>query len=241
LHRGCIKIYSIFENVKVAKTSINSFKSAAEVILVAVTKQVDISKTEEVILAGIKDIGENRVEPAKAKIDMLRAKYPSVSWHFIGHLQRKKVKQVVELFDLIHSVDREELIEKIIKEASEQNKKQRILLQVNIAKEEQKQGFEADEIENIVKLYQNNEYIIIDGLMMMAPLIDSKETAPYFRELKKLHESLITKGYKIGQVLSMGMSNDYIEAVKAGSTMVRLGTVLFNPLPKGEGGREAAG
>jgi PLP dependent protein len=217
----------IKENVETVLAIINSLKVVNDVTLVAVTKQVDTNKTEEVIKSGILDIGENRLHVAEPKITELKVKYPEVRWHFIGHLQRKKVRRVVELFDLIQSVDREELLEKIINEAKRINKKQKILLQVNVALEGQKQGFELEEIEEVVAKYSGVDSIQIEGLMMMAPFIEAKETKAYFKQLKNKFDFFQKEGLLKGNILSMGMSNDFEEAVRAGSSMVRIGTRLF--------------
>ncbi len=210
-----------------------SRKTVDTVTVVAVTKEVDLEMTEAAIRLGIMDLGENRVAVARQKIETLRLQYPRIRWHFIGHIQRRQVAEIVTLFDVIQSVDRSEVLEKICSEAKIQKKQLSILLQVNVSQEPQKQGFSINDVEAIVCRFVNHPAIQINGLMMMAPLVAADQTEPYFNKLHVLHQELQRK-YAIGSVLSMGMSNDYQVALRNGATMLRLGTILFQKTKEGE-------
>lgn len=205
----------IRENVELLKKEIG-----AKAVLLAVTKTVGVDEVVFLKSLGINDFGENRVNNAKEKIEQVKA-----TWHMIGHLQSNKVKKAVEFFDVIQSVDSVDLAEKIDKECEKQNKKIRILLQVNIAKEPQKQGFSEEKVEESISKISKLKNIQLEGFMMMAPLAEPEETRTYFRQMKALFDKY-KKGYNL-KTLSMGMSNDYKVAIEEGSNMIRVGTKLF--------------
>ena len=143
----------------------------------------------------------------------------NIEYHFIGHLQTNKAKKAVQIFDLIQSVDSLKLAKEIDKRARQINKIQDILVEVNIGKEPQKYGIMPDETLNFVKEISNLENIVVKGLMCMPPL--HKNPRPYFKEMKKTYDNS-----KL-EILSMGMSNDYKIAIEEGSTMIRIGTLIF--------------
>ncbi|MDD4351428.1 MAG: YggS family pyridoxal phosphate-dependent enzyme [Candidatus Gracilibacteria bacterium] len=194
-------------------------QSPQQVRLIAVTKNLEVDKIKELLAAGVDTIGENRVQEAARKF--LELKFPCEK-HLIGHLQTNKVQQALELFDVIDSVDSLKLAQKISEEARKLGKIIPILLEVNIAGEEQKYGFKVSELENALKEIQGLSSLEVRGLMAMVPFTEDPETSrPYFREMKKLADK-----FKLPE-LSLGTSQDWELAVEEGATMVRVGRGLF--------------
>ena len=194
------------------------------VTLVAVTKNHAPEVITEALSLGVECIGENRVQEAKHKKEVLPA---GGKWHLIGHLQTNKARQAVALFDLIESVDSERLLVLINDEAGRIGKVQDILLQLNIAKEEQKTGFTKEEYLAVLEKLGDFKNIRLRGLMVIAQACsDIEETRPVFsagyRAFCRLKETHPEVDY-----LSMGMSNDYTVAIEEGANMVRVGTALF--------------
>ena len=197
--------------------------------IIAVTKYFGKEAIIAGYKAGIRDFGESRVIEACEKIESLETEIRQNSkFHFIGHLQTNKVKQAVKIFDYIHSVDSVKLAKCISLQAKELNKIQKILLQVNNANEEQKFGFSKDEIFNNFEQIQLLENIEIVGIMNMAPLgIPEENIQKLFNDVVDIRNKL-EKQYNCKlKEISMGMSQDYIIAAKAGSTMLRIGRKLF--------------
>ncbi len=222
----------ISENIKsirqrIARCCEKNGKSAEDITLVCVTKEVGLAEIEEVLSLGVTDIGENR---AQDLIPKYKAIGRNARWHFIGHLQTNKVKDVVAASSLIHSVDSLHLASSINKEAGKIKKVQDILIQVNTSGEKSKFGMAVDEAiaaVNSISLYTN---ITIKGLMTIAPEVpDTELVRPCFRSLRKLFEDI--KARSLDNVdmkyLSMGMSNDFEAAIEEGSNMVRIGTAIF--------------
>jgi len=198
------------------------------VTVVAVTKTIGIERIKEAAMAGIKHIGENKVQEALSKYESLKSL--NLVWHLIGGLQTNKVKKAVEIFDLIHSVDSFNLASVIDKEAGKISKKQDVLLQVNVSKEETKQGFFVSELENILLELSKLDNLNVKGLMTIAPNTEDenfiKDCFIQTRDLKdKINKSCLFP-HEL-DILSMGMSNDYMIAIKEGSTMLRLGRAIF--------------
>ena len=194
------------------------------VTLVAVTKNHAPEVITEALSLGVECIGENRVQEAKHKKEVLPA---GGKWHLIGHLQTNKARQAVALFDLIESVDSERLLALINDEAARIGKVQDVLLQLNIAKEEQKTGFTKEEYLAVLEKLGDFKNIRLRGLMVIAQACsDIEETRPVFaagyRAFCRLKET-----YPEVDCLSMGMSNDYTVAIEEGANMVRVGTALF--------------
>lgn len=194
--------------------------SIGDAQLVCVTKGRDCSLINESIDAGVTDIGENRVKEFSEKAASLKP----CTRHMIGHLQRNKVKWATELFDMIQSVDRLVLARQIDKRMGEQGGRMPILVQVNIARETQKHGADPDELEELVRLIAAMEHIRVHGLMCMVPF--HGDPRPYFRKMRRTFDSM--KDTYGMDTLSMGMSGDYQVAVEEGSTMVRIGSAIFN-------------
>lgn len=201
-------------------------RDPGEVKIVAVTKTVGTGEIKDLISLGIKDIGENRVQDAKRKYQEIGDK---AIWHFIGHLQKNKVKDVVRFAELIHSVDSFELLREIDKRAFGIGKKQRILLQINLI-EEGRFGFNPDEIDEAVGEALKLRSVIPEGLMTMAPFTrDEVSVRSCFATLRGIMDEIRKSRPETGffRELSMGMSNDYLIAVEEFSTMVRIGSAIF--------------
>jgi len=200
--------------------------------LLAVTKEQSDVTVAKGIQAGMTLLGENKVQEASRKIEALGRN--GLEWHFIGHLQKNKVKFIFDLFDLIHSVDSLALAEAIHKTAQKIGSCMPVLLQINISGEESKLGMDPldlpKEIERVAKL----EGVKIKGLMTIPPYTsDPENSRPYYarlRELRNTCSKLAVPGMELDE-LSMGMSNDYEVAIEEGATLVRVGTGLFGPRP----------
>lgn len=198
-----------------------------EITLVGASKMNDAAACREAIAAGIDVLGENRVQEMTEKLS--QNAYDGAPLHFIGHLQRNKVKQVVGKAALIQSVGSLPLLEAIEKEAEKQGIIQDILLEVNIGGEEAKSGFAPGELENAAKAAQAMEHIRVHGLMTIPPADCSREeNIHYFQEVRALYVDINEKLFhnKL-ECLSMGMSGDFEDAIRNGATMVRVGTAIF--------------
>ena len=196
-----------------------------EAKLIAATKYVSIAEIEKLEELGVKYFGENRVQ---AFLDKYEKYQGNCDFHLIGTLQANKVKYIIDKVSMIHSVDSYSLIKEIEKQASKHNLIMDVLIQVNIAKEESKHGFEVEEIEEVFNTLKDYKHINVCGLMMMAPNINPEETREYFKQTKELFEKLKVAypEYPLTE-LSMGMSNDYQIALEYGATMIRIGSALF--------------
>lgn len=194
-----------------------------EVKLIAVTKYVSIDRANEALEAGIINLGENRDEGLLKKWEVLGDK---PSWHFIGTLQTRKVKNIIDKVEYIHSLDRISLAEEINKRAV---KKMKCLVQVNVSQEESKHGLPPEDVVDFIKDLRAYENISIEGLMTMAPLTDDEEQLrTCFRQLKELRDQIKDCNFDYAPCteLSMGMSNDFEIAIEEGATMIRIGTAL---------------
>lgn len=222
---------TIARNIERVKATIadacrKSGRRPEDVRLIAVTKYVGIDTTRAVLDLGIEHIGENRVQEAVPKYDKLGSRG---TWHFIGHLQSNKVKNVLGRFTYIHSLDRHSLAKEIQKRAAKRAMTVNCLLQVNVSGEKSKFGLAPSELVEFAKEVADMSNIRIVGLMTMAPFVDNpEEVRPVFRELRSLRDQLYRLELpRVGKLeLSMGMSNDYTVAIEEGATMVRLGSVL---------------
>ena len=193
--------------------------------LVAATKYVDVKEIEKLEKLGVTCFGENRVQ---AFLEKYENYHGNGEFQFIGTLQPNKVKYIIDKVTLIHAVDRYSLLKEIEKQAAKRDLEMPVLIQVNIAKEESKHGFEVEEIDEVFNSLNDYPHVKVRGLMMMAPHIESSETEKYFKMTQELLQRL-QKDYPMYQLdqLSMGMSNDYHEALNHGSTMIRIGSALF--------------
>lgn len=212
---------------KIEKTATKCGRSPDDIKLVAVSKMVGVEKIKEAISAGVTILGENYLQEAKGKIEEVGK---SVQWHMIGHLQTNKVKQAIELFDLIQSVDRLSLAQEIHKRAKSLDKRVRILVQVNISEEDTKSGIERESAVSLISEIARLTNISIEGLMTIPPyLLDPQKVRPYFKSLRELGEEIERRGFENTSMkeLSMGMSNDFEVAIEEGATIVRVGTAIF--------------
>lgn len=224
---------TIAEHVQSVLTKIRSAEEkagrpAGTVRLVAATKTVTVEHIAEGVRAGLSILGENRVQEALLKIAAFTQ--ASVHWHFIGQLQRRKVRNVIGLFDLIHSVDSLDLAQEIDRRAGEAGRQQNVLLEVNIGKEPTKAGFHPDDVLRSVPMMAQLSHICIRGLMAIPPpTADSESARPYFRKLHQLARQISALDLPTVRMdeLSMGMSNDYEIAIEEGATLVRVGTAVF--------------
>ncbi|CAN2039340.1 Pyridoxal phosphate homeostasis protein [Candidatus Magnetomoraceae bacterium gMMP-15] len=213
---------------KIKDAALSCGRSSKSIRLVAVSKTVPGERVKEAIKAGAKILGENYIQESREKIEMLSS-FP-VSWHFIGHLQSNKAKYAVKLFDLIHSVDSIKLAKALNKEAKKQNKVQKILIQVNISKENTKSGIEEEQALELIRQISQFSNLSINGLMTMPPYFNEPEKVrPYFKALTLLRDRINQAGMANLSMdeLSMGMSGDFETAIEEGSTLVRVGTAIF--------------
>ena len=218
-------IDEIKEEIKQA--ALRSGRNPEEIMLIAVTKTRTTDEMKAAQELGLINFGENKVQELEAKYDVFDE---NINWHLIGHLQRNKVKFIVDKVELIHSVDSLRLAKAINKEAAKRNIVVNVLVQVNVANEDSKFGFDVKEVVPFLKEIALFENIKVQGLMTMAPYTEKpEESRQYFRELRKL--SVDINRQKIDNVyikdLSMGMTNDYTIAIEEGSTMIRVGTGIF--------------
>ncbi|SLM47914.1 conserved protein of unknown function [Nitrospira japonica] len=196
--------------------------------LVGATKKVSAERVREAVAAGLRVAGENRLQEAIPKIQALRDE--PLRWHFIGHLQRRKVRDVVARFEVIHSVDTLELASEIDRRAQAAAIRQDVLLEVNVAGESTKAGFSPHQLEEQFAQFSGLTHLRIRGLMTIPPPVDDPEQARiHFRTLRELAGRL--SALAVPEVamteLSMGMSSDYEVAVEEGATLVRVGTAIF--------------
>ena len=212
---------------KVEEACARSGRDPKDVTLIAVSKTKPIEMIEEAMEAGARVFGENKVQELCDKYEQLPK---DLHWHLIGHLQRNKVKYIVDKAELIHSVDSLKLAEEISKEALKKNVEVNILIEVNVAEEESKFGVSVEETPVLVEEIAKLPGIHIHGLMTIAPYTtDPEENRPVFRTLKKLAVDIKKKNIDnvCMDVLSMGMTGDYQVAVEEGATLVRVGTGIF--------------
>ena len=205
----------------------NAGRSRDEVTLIAVSKTKPVEMLQEIYDENIRDFGENKVQELCSKMGQLPS---DIRWHMIGHLQRNKVKYIVGKVELIHSVDTYRLAEEINIQAKKQNVIVPILVEVNIAHEESKFGISAEDAILLVEEISKLENIRIKGLMTIAPYVENPEdNRPYFRKIKQLSVDITnqTRDNVLMEILSMGMTGDYMVAIEEGATMVRVGTGIF--------------
>ncbi len=223
---------SIAENIakvreKIAAAARESGRSEQDITLVGASKMNDAERCREAVAAGIDALGENRVQEMTQKLS--ENAYEGAPLHFIGHLQRNKVKQVVGKVALIESVGSFELLREIAKRAEALGIVQEILLEVNIGGEEAKSGFAPEELSDAAREAKNTPSVALRGLMTIPPVaVGEHGSLPYFEKVHTLFVDINEKIYdnKL-DILSMGMSGDYEDAVRAGATMVRVGSAIF--------------
>ena len=213
------------ENIAAACKRAN--RSRDEVTLIAVSKTKPVSMLEEIYNEGIRDFGENKVQELTDKYAIMNK---DIHWHMIGHLQRNKVKYIVDKVKLIHSVDSVRLAQTIEQEAAKKNVIVDILIEVNVAEEESKFGLKVEEVTAMVEEISKYSHLRIKGLMTIAPYVeDPEENRSVFARLRKLSVDIAAKNIDnvSVEILSMGMTNDYEVAIEEGATIVRVGTGIF--------------
>lgn len=208
-------------------------RSAGDITLIAVSKTFDPETVQRAVDAGALDLGENRVQEAATKVDLIKAR--GLRWHLIGHLQSNKARQAVSIFDVIHTIDSRELVARLDRMAGELERRPLVLVQVDIAEEPTKSGALESELPEIVSALDSARHLDFRGLMTLPPFFDSPELArSYFRRLREildgLNRSRATER-KLSE-LSMGMSHDFEVAIEEGATMVRVGTAIFGAREK---------
>ena len=224
---------SIAENVAkilsdIQQAAIAAGRDPKEITLCAATKMNDAQRVREAIAAGVRCCGENRVQELTAKL--ADNAYEGAQIHFIGHLQTNKVKQVVGKVSLIQSVDSLRLLQAIEKEAARQGIVQDILLEINIGEEESKSGLRMEEIYEMLENVARSSSVRVKGLMAIPPICQNPgDNDKFFEEMCKLSVDITAKKYDnvCMEILSMGMSDDYADAIAHGSTMIRVGTAIF--------------
>ena len=221
-----------------------SGRDPAGVTLVCVTKTVPPETIRQAIALGVRDLGENRVQEARGKAAALRSAGPQpLRWHLIGHLQRNKAKLAAELFDVIHSVDSEELAAELDRQATKRvtggewqvaGQPLGVFIQVNISGESTKSGCQPEEAEALARYVAEQPSLRLAGFMTIAPFADDPEQArPHFRRLRLLRDSLNLKleTFNLKLLLSMGMSHDFEVAIEEGADLIRVGTAIFGHRP----------
>ncbi len=218
---------------RIEAACLRSGRSPHEVNLLAVTKYLDLDKMRQLLELGVEHVGENRVQSAVPKWQQLGQRG---TWHFIGHLQTNKVRDVIGRFQYIHSLDRLSLAHELDKRAAKMDVPVSCFVQVNVSGETSKNGISPAEVMGFVEKIGNMKYIRVVGLMTMAPMVNNPEEArPIFRRLREIRDQV--QEMRIDNVpaehLSMGMSGDFEVAVEEGATFVRLGRILYEPMARG--------
>lgn len=204
------------------------------VTIVAAAKTRTVDELKEAIDAGVEIMGENYVQEAQTKIDVLGG---LAKWHMIGHLQRNKVKDAVRLFDMIETLDSWRLAEAIDRRCAAIDKVMSVLVEINSGREANKTGILPEEADDLIRRLAGLSNIDVQGLMTMGPAFgDPEDARPFFRETKKTFDRIASAGIPGIKMrhLSMGMSNSYEIAIQEGSNMIRLGTKLFGPRSSGD-------
>jgi hypothetical protein len=213
---------------RIGRAAIRAGRRPEAVSLVAVTKTVSVERVRQGVDAGLRILGESRLQEALPKIEALGGR--DLRWHFIGTLQRRKVKAVVGTFDLIHSVDSLELAVEIDRRAGEAGIRQSVLLEINVGGEATKAGFPPGRAADAVTELETLPHLAVTGLMAIPPPGSSAEASrPYFKTMRELARSLASPRLQRIRMeeLSMGMSGDFEVAIEEGATMVRIGTAIF--------------
>jgi pyridoxal phosphate enzyme (YggS family) len=215
---------------QITHAAMKAARAVDEIELVAITKTHPAERVREAVQAGHRLFGESRVQEARAKIPELPS---NLRWHFVGHLQKNKIRHALPLFELFHGVDSFGLAQEMSRIAAEEGMHPRVLLEINVAEEGSKFGFEAEtiraEIESLLALPR----LSIEGLMCIPPLAEEAEASrKFFVQLRELRDSLEKEFDVKLPHLSMGMTNDFPIAVQEGATLVRVGTAIFGERPK---------
>lgn len=212
----------------IRQAALRAGRDPEAVTLIAVTKTRPVEEIEAAVAAGLIHLGENRVQELKEKWEPLSGR--GVIWHLIGSLQTNKARQALEMANLIHSLDRDSLLDELIRQAERRGSPCDVLVQVNVSGEESKHGISPGNLHPFLRRVSQQQWVRVRGLMTMAPLSERVEDArPHFRRLRELSEEVRTLALPNVSMehLSMGMSSDYEVAVEEGATLVRVGTAIF--------------
>lgn len=213
-------------NSKIDEACKRSGRNRDEITLIAVSKTIDEDIINESIKYGVEHIGENKVQEIQRKYNNI----DPVKWHLIGHLQTNKVKYIIDKVELIHSCDSLKLAKEISHRAKQHDLTANVLVQINVADEEQKFGIDADHFYNLLDEIDKLENIKVKGLMNIAPFdLDSENVRKYFKQMKDIFDSVKNRSYNNIEMkyLSMGMTNDYEVAIEEGANMLRIGTGIY--------------
>ena len=228
---------SIAENLQRVREQITAAaaktgRSIDDIVLVAISKTHPAEKVREAIDAGQTVFGESRVQEARAKIPELPS---NLRWHFVGHLQKNKIRHALPLFELIHGIDSLELAQDMNRIAEDEGLHPRVLIEVNVAGEGSKFGFDPERLRGEMESLLALPRLSILGLMCIPPIADEAEASrKYFVNLRKLRDRLQTEFHVDLAQLSMGMTQDYVVAVEEGATLVRVGTAIFGERSKAQ-------
>ncbi|MCE1248854.1 MAG: YggS family pyridoxal phosphate-dependent enzyme [Firmicutes bacterium] len=212
---------------RVEAAALRSGRAASDICIVAVSKTFGNDLIEEAYAAGMTEFGENYIQEGITKVTSLKIE---PRWHFIGHLQKNKVRLAVKHFSMIQSVDSESLLERINKISEEEQKRTDVLIQVNLEGEESKSGFDQQDIIRTIEKANENKWVRICGLMQIPPFYDDpEENRKNFRQLRRMFDDINKIGFPNwnGLFLSMGMTDDFEIAIEEGSNMVRIGRAIF--------------
>ena len=204
-----------------------SGRSPHAICLAAVSKTQPVERILEAIEAGVTDIGENRVQEARSKYNQVNC---PVRWHLVGHLQTNKVKQALQMFDLIHSVDSLKLLAEIDRRSTQLNQRADVLIQVNTSDEPSKFGIAPDQAPDLIEKSLAYTHVQIKGLMTIGAFLpDPEAVRPSFARLRQLKERIVCQQFPNVDMkyLSMGMTNDFEAAIEEGANLVRIGTAIF--------------
>jgi len=207
---------------QIAQVARKAKRNVDEITLVAVSKTHPAKAVRDAIEAGAHAFGENKVQEAEGKINEIGRE--NVEWHLIGHLQSNKARKAVKIFDVIHSLDSLELAERLERICVEENRAElKVLVQVDLAKEETKNGIEEKDLPELIEFLRDCKHLKLSGLMILPPFFDDLEKVrPFFRRLREIRDRVCPGGE-----LSMGMSHDFSVAIEEGATLIRVGTAIF--------------
>lgn len=214
---------------EIEKSASRAGQNPENIVLVVITKGVEVSRIREAWGAGIRVIGENRVQEAAEKFAVLSGQ-SDLEWHLIGHLQRNKVKVAIKFFDFIQSLDSWELAQEINRRAGEQGKIQDCLVEVNISGESQKYGLAPGQLNEFLSSMEILKNVRVQGLMAIGPLRENpEEVRPYFRQMRQMFTDCGRRANELREMryLSLGMSADFRIAIEEGANMIRVGNFLF--------------
>lgn len=213
---------------RVASSAIRAGRKPEDITVIAVTKTVDSNRAKEAVDAGLYNLGENKVQEFINKYEQLSDL--NIKWHMIGHLQKNKVKYIIEKTELIHSVESLDLAKEIDKRAKQHQIVSNVLIELNIGEEDSKFGLNAENVYDFVKAMEQFDNIKVSGLMTVAPYCEEPEDIRWlFKKMKEIFDSISKMELKNTDMkyLSMGMTNDFEVAIEEGSNIVRIGTAIF--------------